>query len=108
MEINIGDSLKRLLGYLGSQDKIKSGDMKWYLRVGEGRWTEVAQAILYNPERDTALAVGWREEPIFKFQGPIMSQPKGGGEVCILYFQHPRTKEIWIGAVIEDRKNMGG
>ena len=108
MDIKIGETLKKVLGYLGRQDKIKPADMKWLLKIGEGDWREIQQAILYNPERDTALAVGWREEPIFKFQGPIMAQPKGGGEVCMLYFRHPKTHEIWVAAVEEDRKNMGG
>lgn len=108
-EVKEGSAYKAVSSYLGDPEKISQKDQKWFMQVGENkRWIPVGQVVLYNPERDTCVAVGWREEPAFKFQGPILAEPKGGGEVCLLYFLAPTTNEVWVGAVLEDRKNMGG
>jgi hypothetical protein len=102
-----GPSLQAVQKYLGDHEKIPHKDIKWLMKSGEGPWSQVTQVLLYNPERDTCLAVGWRPES-FEFQGPILCQPQGGGEVCVPYFFHPDNEELWVGAIFEKRKNMGG
>ncbi len=108
LDVKIGPALKKVLGFLGKPDDISNTQREWRLKVGtSGNWTEISQAILYNPTRDTVFALGYRNKGSEDFQGPIIAQPSGGGEVCLLYFWDP-GEVLWIGAIREERPNMGG
>lgn len=108
MEMKPGETVKKVSGTLSDPNKMGSVDRKWVLKQGERPWVETGQVILHTPDDDITVAVGRREESSGAFQGLLIAEPKGGREVCILYFRHPASDEVWIGAVLEEHKTLGG
>jgi hypothetical protein len=100
------DSAAAVDAFLGMTPEPDEGKSRqWRAFVG-GEEVDSAKVLLINSGFDVAIGVGQRPEG---YQGPILRQAQGGGEVSLPYFRHPeRDGEIWVGLLMESRPNMGG
>ncbi len=71
----------------------------------DGKEVNVGQIIMVQPQFGLQVELGLRPEG---YQGPIIWQPRGGGEVTLPWFKNPADQEIWVGLLMESRPNMGG
>lgn len=76
-----------------------------WIVLADGKMISVGKLLIVNPRAGLAIALGMRPEG---YQGPIIRESKGGGEVSLPYFRHPTTGELWVGLLMESRPNMGG
>jgi len=71
----------------------------------DGDEVQAGMVLLRQPQFGVQIELGLRPEG---YQGPIIRQPNGGGEVTLPYFFNPRDNELWVGLLMESRPNMGG
>ncbi len=102
----LGPSAAAVDSFLGATPEPEEGKSRqWRAFVGDQE-VDSAKVVLVNSAFDVAIGVGQRPEG---YQGPIVRQSHGGGEVSLPFFRHPeRDGEIWVGLLMESRPNMGG
>lgn len=80
-------------------------DKRQWQVIADGESIDVGNVLIVNPNIGVAIALGMRPEG---YQGPVIREAKGGGEVSLPYFRHPDTGVLWVGLLMESRPNMGG
>ena len=76
----------------------------WEVRIDD-KLVDAKKVVLTQPKFGVQIELGERPEG---YEGPIIIEPNGGGEVTLPYFFHPETDEIFVGLLMESRPNMGG